>query len=222
MLNGQTDDLQALSTLKSADWAIVKENGAYHLTSPLLNTARDADDALQFTQELLPIINGAAQVYLPHFEPIHLAGSATILQDDGTQQTAQTQTARARIRHPIAATDIQNAPPIDAWITLAYKDGQVEKALDLWGSLEHNWRNLYLVLEVMQDTVGGETALLAQPWLPDKHGIELFKKTANNWRALGHKARHATEKYQPPPNPMSLPDARELLRRTLHAWLQQR
>ena len=221
-LKGQPEDLQALSALQSTDWAVVNKNGAYHLTSALLNTARDADDALQFAQEIIPIINGAAQIYLPHFEPVQLAGSATILRDDGTQQTAQTITGKARIRHAVSATDIKNAPPIDAWMVLAFKDRYVEKALDLWGSLEHNWRNLYLVLEVMEDTAGKPTALLAAPWLPDKKGIELFKWTANNWRTLGTEARHGTEQYRPPPNPMSLTDARELIRRTLHAWLQQR
>jgi hypothetical protein len=107
-------------------------------------------------------------------------------------------------------------------MALAYKDPHVEKALDLWGSLEHNWRNLYLVLEVMEDTAGGSKALLAQAWLPDKNGIELFKRTANTWRALGPDARHATEQFKLPPKPMALPDARILIRRTLQAWLQQR
>jgi hypothetical protein len=221
-LHGQNDDLQALSALQSADWRIVYQDGTYYLTSALLEMACDADDAMQFAQEIIPIINGAAQVYLSNFGPIHLGGSAVIQRDDGTSQTAQHLTAEARIRHSVPATDVNSAPPIDAWMALAYKVPEVEKGLNLWGSLEHNWRNLYLVLEVMEDAAGGAKALLAEPWLPDKRGIELFKRTANTWRALGPDARHATEKAAPPPKPMALPDAQSLIRRTLQAWLQQR
>lgn len=221
-LYGQPEDLHALHTVRQQDWRVEHQDGTYYLTSSLLDVARDADDAYQFAKELLPLINGAAMTYLRHFEPLTLAGSAIIIKDDGTRQTAQAITGKARIRHPIAPADVQNAPQIDDWMALAYKDRQVEKALQLWGSLDHNWRNLYLVLEVIMDTTGGEKGLLVQPWLPDPTGIERFKYIANNWRALGTDARHATEKWKAPANPMILPEAQELIRLTLLAWLQQR
>ncbi|HWD00553.1 MAG TPA: hypothetical protein VG456_27540 [Candidatus Sulfopaludibacter sp.] len=221
-LNGQTEDLKVLSALQSTDWHVVCQDGTYYLTSALLDLARDADDALQFAREIIPIINGAAQIYLANFEPVHLGGAAIILHDDGTKQVAQSIAGRARIRHSVPPADIKSAPPLDTWMATAYKDPYIEKALNLWGSLEHNWRNLYLVLEVMVDTASDLSAFLAQAWLPDKSGIELFRRTANNFRALGPDARHGTEQYKPPPKPMALPDARILIRRTLQAWLRQR
>ena len=184
--------------------------------------ARDADDARQFAQETIAIINGAAQTYLTNFEPVRVGGSTFIQRDGGSRQIAQSITGKARIRLAIPAADIKDSPPIDAWMRLAYKDPQVEKALDLWGSLDHTWRNMYLVLEVMEDSVGGAKALLTEAWLPDKNGIEQFKRMANNFRALGPEARHATEQYQPPTTPMTLRDTQTLMRRTLQAWLQQR
>jgi hypothetical protein len=169
----------------------------------------------------MPIINGSAQIFMPHFEPVRLAGHATIVLPTGAKQTARQQTGKARIRHAVSAAEIQNCPPIDSWINVAYNNPSKEKALDLWGGLEHTWRNLYLVLEVMEDAAGGTKTLLTQPWLPDKTGIERFKRTANNWRALGSDARHATEQFAPPRTPMSLPEAQELIRQTLELWLQQ-
>lgn len=224
-LTGEPEDLQALSALQGYNWRIVDDNGTYYLTSGVLDMSRDPDDALQVAREIVPVINGAAQIYLTNFQPIRLAGSATILRTDGTRQTAQTAqtiTGMSRIRLSVCGADVKNAPPLDVWMGLASQDAQVAKAFNLWGSLEHNWRNLYLVLEVIEDTTGGPKTLLAQGWLPDKAGIELFKHTANNWFALGPDARHATERWKPPEKPMTLPDAEKLIRRTLQRWLQQR
>src|SRR5882724_1328180 len=110
-LVGQDEDLTALASLKSTDWMVRKEDGEYYLTSQLLDTARDADDALHFAHELMPVINGSAQIFMPHFEPVRLAGHAIIVLATGAKQTARHQTGKARIRHAVSAAEIQNCPP---------------------------------------------------------------------------------------------------------------
>jgi hypothetical protein len=222
-LNGQPPDLRALASVSGVNWAVVKEEGGYYLTSPLFDSVPDTGDAYTVAQQLLPLMNGAAGIYIPNFEPVQLDGSAKRLNEDGTStQNIRIQTATARIRCVVSPVALNESPNIDSWMALARMDRDVRKAMALYGGLEHSWRNLYMVLEVMEDCYGGEKGLFAASWAPDEAGIKLFKRTANNWQALGSEARHGTEQWEPPPKPMSLQDARELIRRTLLAWVQSR
>jgi hypothetical protein len=106
------------------------------------------------------------------------------------------------------------------WMDLIARNGNVRKALTLFGGLEHNWRNLYLIVEVIEDSCGGETALVGSQWCPAPERLRLFKRTANNWQALGTEARHATERWQKPTDLMTLAEAQAVVRSTLFEWLQ--
>jgi hypothetical protein len=81
---------------------------------------------------------------------------------------------------------------------------------------EHTWDNLYKVHEVMKEDVGaGEIKV----HFPNGCRLETFTRTANARRAAGDGARHGHEKNEPPKNPMSLAEARDLIRGWLAHWL---
>ena len=77
-----------------------------------------------------------------------------------------------------------------------------------------------MVLEVIEDAVGGEKTLTSKSW-GRKSEVKLFKQTANSFRALGAEARHGTTSQPPPSKPMSLNQARDLIRQLLHDWFQE-
>lgn len=221
-LDGQAMDLEALASVSGLDWGVVKEEGSYYLTSPLFDSVPDVADAYTLAQQVLPLLNGAAGINIPNFEPVKLSGSAKRQNESGTStQAAQSISAGARIRREISPASLEQSPDIDSWMVRARMDTYARRAMELYGSLEHSWRNLYIILEVMEESCGGDKHLLAASWLPDEAEIRLFKYTANNWQALGSEARHGKEQWKPPAKPMSLQDARELIRLTLLAWLQR-
>jgi hypothetical protein len=49
--------------------------------------------------------------------------------------------------------------------------------------------------------------------------MELFRRTANSFEAVGLDARHGVEQNQPPSTPMDISEARSLITTLVHAWL---
>jgi len=218
-LEGQQDDLRALVTLSSDAWSVIEENGAYYLCSQGWNAIDDLTEVNGLAHELIAVLNGAGAVFVNNFEPVRLAGVSTRRRKDGSNDTTVAAiTAKARIRH--GPEILAGTPDMAAWIELAGKHVDAQKALTLYGSLEHTWRNLYLILEVVEDNMGGEKAVLASKWCPAPEKLKLFKNTANNWKALGAEARHATEKWEKPSAELSLLEAKAVVRATLQAWLK--
>lgn len=218
-LEGQHDDLDVLVTLSEGSWQVFMEGDSYYLTSDTWDAHDDLSDVHERASEVIAILNGAAGAYVNNWEPVRLSGIVTRRKRDGSNAVSIAAiTARARIRH--APDPIAGIPKIDAWINLAGKDANAQKALALYGSLEHNWRNLYLVLEVIADSCGGVDNMPASRWCTDPKGLKLFKQTANNWKELGADSRHSTEKCEKPKYPMSLREAQAVIRSALLAWLQ--
>ena len=100
------------------------------------------------------------------------------------------------------------APPpqpseVQSWITIVDGDALLEDALIYYGRAI-DWFDIYKTLECLILRFGGnEAAFFALNWAPADE-VERLKRTAN-W------ARHARRKYDRPPNPMTLDDARNLI-----------
>jgi hypothetical protein len=108
-------------------------------------------------------------------------------------------------------------PPAPIPVELALTDARVALALELFAH-DPNWYDLYKVLDVVEEDVGGERALEAKGWVPQSE-LKRFTQTANSQGAAGSDARHARDAFRPPKVPMPLADAVDLIRRLLIAWL---
>ena len=126
---------------------------------------------------------------------------------------------------PERSTDF-TLPPIsdgtlNVWISAGNKNKLVERALVLYGSLEHTWKNLFMVIEVVEDDLGGEGALIQTGWVL-RERLKTLKHTANSFRALGSESRHGTDTKEPPASPMPLNEAREIVMNILQNWLNSK
>lgn len=83
---------------------------------------------------------------------------------------------------------------------------------------DETWSSLYKAYEILGDAVGGEHAILKAGWV-SKRGLSRFTQTAQSRAALGDLARHASEKFTLPANPMTLKEARTLVKGLLSKWL---
>lgn len=85
----------------------------------------------------------------------------------------------------------------------------------------HDWAGLYKLYEIVRNDVGGEHVLYAKRWIT-RDERSLFTNTADNSHAAGRAARHAASKTAPPAVPMSLGEAKLLVRRLGTAWLNEK
>jgi hypothetical protein len=108
------------------------------------------------------------------------------------------------------------ADPVSRWLTLARKDPAVTKALRLRDAGELSWVDLCRLYEVIEGDVGRRMHDLG--WAT-RNELERFTRTANSVGAVGDQARHGKDRSPPPPQPMSLSHARELIDRLLRSWL---
>jgi hypothetical protein len=96
----------------------------------------------------------------------------------------------------------------ESQLAIAQRDPKVAKVLRIFGSREHNWHNLNNIFEVVQSDVGGQ--ITKAGWATQAE-LDRFTQTANSTEAIGDDARHGSEKFPAPKNPMSLADADALV-----------
>jgi hypothetical protein len=93
----------------------------------------------------------------------------------------------------------QAQPREDPMLTVASKNAHVAEALRLYGSREPDWRDLYFILELVEEEIGKTVS--RKGWVPE-NVRDLFRRTANNSTVLGNLARHGSRKKPPPKHPM--------------------
>jgi hypothetical protein len=227
-LKGDKAELEYLCKLSSQSWIVIEEDGTYYLKSTRFNAVADAFNVRADASKIIDSMNGVARLVFHKFDGAKVGGIIRV-ESNGKPPTQYLMPSGilSAERVGIPATTVSGfgqkasqpfSIPELRWIEVAQKDMQVNKALALYGRLEPNWRNLYMVLETIEDDVGGEIELTKKGLAPEGK-IKLFKRTANNFLVLGHEARHSTERFKTPPKPMPLEEAQSLIKRILKKWL---
>jgi hypothetical protein len=104
-------------------------------------------------------------------------------------------------------------------LQLARDNEPFRRAQVIYGALEHDWINLYKVLEAMEDGNGGERGLIAKNFVPGKD-IKDFKATAESLPAIGMKARHAKLKGVVQEARITLEKTQEMFRKLFQGWIE--
>jgi hypothetical protein len=218
-VEGEKEDLRELSRLlNSPDLNISEEEGAFILRSSGFGPLPDSKDIHEVSTTLVEILNGAAKLYNEGFQGI--AAKAVVRVDENGRRSKYIRlTAQPRSFHLRALPSRHDL--VGCWFAIALGDVHAARALILYGSLEHNWRNLYMVLEVIKDDVGGYDRLCQEGWVP-KAKVRQFKHTANSFLAIAREARHADVSRQPPKVPMPLEEAKWLVHDLLCKWLESK
>jgi len=110
-------------------------------------------------------------------------------------------------------------PSSEAWAEYACHDSEVHDALAILGRDDVRWHDLYHVLEVVESDAGG--AAHSFGWAT-KRELDLFARTANNRVAIGSEARHGHKRWTPPKEPMTLNNAKALIRHVVRKWIESK
>lgn len=215
-LEGSLQDIKFLqSFLKSRDFQIFTDGQAKYLS---IFCYLDTDDPSVirewFTQEI-EILNGATKLYNSKFKGVIFTKVHRVL-DNGTRESFGFVTA-PRHDYTLLAF-VPSDTTLTKWICLAREHSLISRALALYGAVDHNYRNLYMILEVIKEDCGSWNQLFQRGWA-SKSKIKNFKQTANSYEAVGRKSRHGSRDTPPPKKPISLDEAKELIDRILVNWI---
>ena len=175
------------------------------------------------------MINGAAKLYRDNFRGIAEDG-IVLVEDDGKRHHYLYLEATSTIRSKMSAKatvvksggtecPIDQLSCLESWLRIAQRQKVVADALHFYQ--EDSWINLYKVYEIIEEDVGKVkkcSRIVNNGWAT-KSDISRFKQTAQSRAVLGDYARHAADKYKPPARPMSLSEAKSLVRNILMKWL---
>lgn len=228
-LKGEEFDLQKLPTLlTSPEVTVIEEDGNYYLKSEDFNSMTDASHVLAASKPMLEAINGALQLYLGDFQIVKADGIVVGIGEDGKPHNyvvlSGSITCRGRVSASVTLVkpngtvdSSQRSSKVESWIAVARQNKNVADAFRLFCA--PTWFNLYKIYEIIRADVGGKKKIIQKGWVtaPD---IKRFTNTAQSPDVLGDDARHATQKDLPPKKPMSLSEAKSLIRILLKNWLQ--
>jgi hypothetical protein len=229
-LDGQKFDLQDLATqLQSPDWSVEEDRGGYVLRSSAFGLLTTDGQVFERANQLVQTINGLAAVVIPGFQPVQV-GHVVRVHDDGRRLAhaylSGTMTARGRLTAtPVVAGRSRPQPrqvsPLESLLRVASGDSKVVEAMRYFQARGRRWLNLYKVLEVIEQDVGGDRALRAKGWVSGR-SLRRFTNTADNAGAIGDEARHAERGWKPPARAMPLQEAEDLIRSLIEAWLRSK
>jgi hypothetical protein len=173
-------DEQILELLKEylagTDYSIINDKSSYYLK--VADLPEDTDPAIlqDRASRLIELLNGAAKLYLGYSGGV-TTNKVVRVREDGRKE------GFGFLTLPERSTTLTLLPipdgTLETWICLGAKDETIARALTLYGTLDHNWKNLYMVLEVIEEDVGGEKALVKINWISQER-LKNFKHTANS------------------------------------------
>jgi len=223
-LFGNRFDLEDLSKwFTTTDLQVVKESDGFYLKSDLFETIEEAEHVRTLAQEMLQRLVGAAKLFRTNFMSVEL-GEVTRQEDDKQRHRYVSLSAsivvRSKTSSILTVNGREETPPKvplpAVWAAVAKDDKKVLQALRLWANNPDSWDNLYKILEVIESDVGG--AIYCNGWV-SKTEVRRFTQTANSAEALGDEARHTKRHVPPPPRPMTIKEAIQLMKALLQKWI---
>jgi len=229
-LKGERFDLEDFPKLLcSPEVKIVEENGSFYLESSEFNSLTLAEEVRERGRALIKLINGVLKFNRNNFLGISEDG-ITRVEDDGKRHNYVFFEGTATIRTKVSvqltaiATDgsekVTSQPSaLESLLEVAQKHNDVADALSFYR--DGTWSSLYKSYEIIRDDVCGKHQIIKNGWSVESD-INRFTQTAQSRAALGDSARHASKKYIPPPQPMTLLEARKLIKTILSRWISSK
>ena len=215
-LKGSDTDLDLLSRYLSTNtFEVIRDGEGILLKIPSLGQEDQPATIFDDVKDLLESINGAAKVFYPKF--MGLGFDKVIAVDDDGDQTAHVLVTASQRDYRLFAYK-ETDDRLSIWLDASLQDEVIARAFSIYGTLDHNWKNLYMVVEVIAEDLGGDAAMI-QSGITSRNMLKRFKRTADNYLVVGKEARHATTSHTPPSKPLDINEGREYVRELLHSWL---
>jgi len=225
-LKGERFDLEDFpKLLRSPEVRIVEVDGSFYLESSEFNSLTLAEEVRERGRALIKLINGVTKFNRDNFLGIS-EDAITRLEDDGKRHNFVFLEGGITIRTKVSGqptvitadgTEKVATQPsaLESLLEVAKKYNVVADALSFYR--DDTWSSLYKTYEIIRDDVGGKHQIIKNGWSVDSD-ISRYTQTTQSRAALGDSARHASKKYKSPAQPMTLLEARALIKTILSRW----
>ena len=229
-LKGERFDLEDFPKLLcSPEVRVVEENGSFYLESSEFNSLTSAEEVRERGRALIKLINGVSKFNKNNFLGISEDGINRV-EDDRKRHHYVFLEGTAPIRTKVSAQltaiaadgseKVTTQPSaLESLLDVAQKYNVVADALGFYR--DGTWISLYKAYEIIRDDVCGKHQIIKNGWSV-KSDINRFTQIAQSRTALGDSARHASKKYIPPAQPMTLLEARVLIKTILSRWVSSK
>ncbi len=232
LLTGPSSILDELTRAFRADpqCTIAKIDGGYALRSDAFNDFTDAADVRAEATRIVEALSGIARVLLQGTD--RLAISSVVQIESGGRRNIFVAVTGAELRMTAGLVGVQMihqdgtvaewrpSDPAPKWLKTALANPSAARALRLRDTDVASWPDLYRLFEVIAAGAGGTGSLAKYGWASQKQ-MKRFKHTADSVAAAGDQARHGVERTAPPPEPMTIAEARSFVDMLLARWLGQ-
>ncbi len=169
-------------------------------------------ESWEYARQFIARVNGAAIIENESWTPLSLENMKFVSPDGSEEWFPITGSADLGLvrKESMSAKNL---------LRLADESVHVAKALRLQCQ-EMDWVNLYRLLEVVREDVGGEDQIEDNGWAKEDE-IESFTATANNSSVIGDEARHGQiDGSGQPSKTMTLREARPWIKSIVFQWLE--
>lgn len=231
-LKGERFDLEDFPKLFCLpEVRVIEENDSFYLDSSEFTFLTEAEDVREQGRALIKLINGVAKYNRSNFQGI--SDDVIILEkDDGKRKNYIILEGKAIIRTKVKGkltvlhqdglekakiqTSKTNFEPL---FKKAQKYKVVANALNFYK--DDTWISFYKVYEIIGDDLNGKHKIIENNWATNSK-VSRFTQTAQSRAILGDSARHASKKYIPPVKPMTIVEARILIKSILSKWISSK
>ncbi|MCA9473456.1 MAG: hypothetical protein MRJ96_11920 [Nitrospirales bacterium] len=227
---GDETVLRALGkALEDQEWIIMEKDGHFVLTGPVFTKFTDAESVREHGKKIIQSLSGMARLLLGTEKKISPGAVFEITENGGKNIFITPDPVVLKLSASMAVSAIviskdgkiieesRPADPAPAILKKSLAHEVVERALRLRNEDDLDWVKLYRLFEVIESDVPIDV-MVANGWA-SRNKISLFKQTANSQKALGDQARHGKDPCLPPPKPMKISEAREMIDALLKKWL---
>jgi len=224
-LTGDNDLLNDLLSYLTEEVACMKKvDNICYLHSTFFDGLNNSSEVLKVARKLIFLINGAAKLVLDTNKTIGFDRISSI-DTDGIRKKYVFLEATIDITTSVKCKlsgieEKQGDNIITKWIQKGYHDEGINILSELLDGASSKWSVLYKRAELVKKYLGGWDKVSAKGWC-SKNKLDLFKRTAQDYKAIGVKdARHIRD-YKKLENPMTYPEAKNLIRTINIEWIKE-
>ena len=202
-LKGTDHDLAELpSVFNFPESTITRLDNHFYLKSTELNAIKTASEVRKASKLIIQVLNGAAKLHFEFYSQVEVDNSIKGIDDNGQMHSFGFGGGTGR---RINST-YEDPTRVRKWLSKAICEKNSSDMLRFFS--EQSWFSLYKIHELLKEEVGDVTE---RGWAT-KQEKKRFTQTAQSQESLGDAARHATKKFKPHSNPMSLTEARAFIK----------
>lgn len=207
--------------LNPSEIRLVELNDAFYIEDPRITDSAHMADADRLAESIIAELNGVTRLLCPHFQGVRKESMIELLDNGTGLGIASCEVAvHGTSDFPAIATFLTGkGAPINSILPRLKSNKNVQEAIYYLGAEGNAWANLYKACEIVEDYAGGEKAIFQSRWC-SRAAWERFRRTANHQEAIGRFSRHARSQAAPPPDPMTVAEARLFAGELVKNWIE--